>query len=313
METLFCYLLDSCTGPTKLVSIVADNFSFSEDKARFLKATLGIPFVKDSLMRDSPKVLIQFGPIQQDIESVLKARGFNILKFDDLTRNISKDVEEALNPENIDPKKQRPIVFINDMSRLELQNNTESQRFLVMMEKIKNLGHPKRPHLFALLYQNSPNSRSKLLRNMLYLSDATVEAKTGNTFDYFLKINHQTVFQRNTNLKKTLMPLKFENRYCTCKIGQNYWYSDLLCFFEIQYLQEGVNPEEYLKKLEQGQYKKLEDCNPELISSDGDNEDERESTLPYTLASDPERSRIFYYPDKDDDIDEDDPDNDLNF
>jgi hypothetical protein len=45
-----------------------------------------------------------------------------------------------------------------------------------------------------------------------------------------------------------------------------------------------------------------------------DEDDERNlnsATLPYIKAQNPEQSRIFYYPDKDDDVDEEDPDDDL--
>lgn len=213
----------------------------------------------------------------------------------------------------------RSIMFFNDFSKLELIDNSRSQRIklLALIEKLKR----SKGHFSVIFYQNSiPNYDSRLLRDLLYISDAAIRVRSCKA-GYFKSVRYQPVSQTYT---KTLIPAKVETEYYTCKIGKFYYSSDLLCFYD----RKKVSKNHDLTK-DSDNNSMTDDEDDELLDEDDNTtdsmssmmrdiaieqspeENETNSTLPYTQAQDPEKSRIFYYPDKDDDIDEDDPDNDL--
>lgn len=189
--------------------------------------------------------------------------------------------------------KERSIIFINDISRFEL-TSTEPKKLLALADKLKRTGG----HFVVLMYQNSnPESTTKFLSDIEYMSDAVIHTKPCKV-GYFMSSWFETVGQ-----KKTLIPPKIEHAYYTCNIGTNFWMKDLLCFYQKRKVCKGYNT--------QTDTFIIADGNSSSESSNEEEEVDAHQTLPHARAANPENSRIFFYPDKDDDLDEDDPDNDL--
>lgn len=292
-------------NPPKILTLVAENFSFLEDEARFLKATLAIPMVKNLPFDPSSVRLIQIGPIHHDIKNLVEKLKWSTSQFADSEENICDRIESILTATD-----KRCIVFVNDVSRLLLgsSNPNESRKLLTMTDKLKRT----KGHFMVMLYQNfKQKATNTLLRNLEYISDASFRISSAKS-GYYNKVWYQ-----NIPTTKTLIPAKIETNYFTCKIGKYYYSPDFLCFYERKNLSKNYDPDTESKyELENNEDSSdKEDHIESLMESTKalvkPSEEEKDATLPYTLAQNPEQSRIFYYPDKDDDIDEDDPDNDL--
>lgn len=312
MDQLFTSIIGKPTlNPPKIITIVAENFSLLEDQARFLKAILALPEVKQLPLRGDTAKLIQIGPLPIDIEEQVRKAKWTIDLFDNLETNksICDHIEESLL--NCTGRK---ILFLNDASRLELSSNDpkEAKKLVALVYRLKQ----DLKHSVIVLYQNStPNNTSRLLRDLQYISDGVSRVHSCKA-GYFSSIWYQ-----KDVLKAMLLPMKVETYYHTCKIGKFYWSQDLLCFHECKQVPKNYDLENdtYLDISEETDTNlqktdfSVDDLNDSMRSSrlDDFEDDGRDSTLPYTAAQDPQKSRIFYYPDKEDDIDEDDPDNDL--
>lgn len=314
MDQLLVELIGKPTlNSPKVITVVADNFSLLEDQARFLKATIAIPDVKELPLETIQKRLIQIGPIQNDIADQIRRCKWALNQYEDLEESICDRIGEDLQDVT-----KKSIVYINDITRLCLYGDHKENVSSKLLSLVENL---RKKHFVVLIYQNSfpPTTKSQILRNLEYISDSVVRIKSCKEV-YFKSIWWQTIPTRN----RTLIPSKIETRYYTCKIGKNYWSTDLLCFYEKKEVAKNYNPDDDLntsatptKQMQEDQSMKDSMSSVKLDDDDSDEENygsrKKDSSLPYTLARNPEQSRIFYYPDKDDDIDEDDPDNDLNF
>lgn len=293
-------------NPPKIITVIAEDFSFLEDEARFLKAALAIPMVKNLPFDPSSVKVVQIGSLHVEIKKLTEKLKWSLSQFEGSEGNVCDEIESALTA-----TEKRCIVFLNDVSRLLLgsSNPNEPRRLLAMSEKLKRT----KGHFMVMLYQNSePAGTSTLLRNLEYISDATIRVSSSKG-GYFHKVWYQTI-----PAIKTLIPPRVETIYFMCKIGKYYYSPEFLCFYERKNCSKNYYSDSASKY----------DSDNDEDSSDKDEEiedavattkafveppqEEKDSTLPYTLAQNPEQSRIFYYPDKDDDIDEDDPDNDLN-
>lgn len=292
--------------PPKIFTIIAENFSFLEDEARFLKATFAIPMVKN-LPFDSTSVrLIQIGPLRTDLESLLEKLKWSLSQYETNEGDICDEIESSLNS----PGK-RCIVFMNDVSRLVLGNNDQNvtRKLLTMVDKLKRT----QGHFIIMLYQNAqPNSTSTLIRDMEYISDAVIRVSSCKA-GYFSKAWYHSV-----PAIKTLLPTIVETHYFTSKVGKYYYSPDCLCFYERKNVSSNYDLDTDTNYEADKDEEDLSDQEELLVSrveqskiNDVALEEDPDSTLPFTRAQNPEQSRIFYYPDKDDDIDEDDPDNDL--
>lgn len=314
MDKLFEVLVGKGSQKPKIITIVAENFSLLEDQARFLKATLAIPEVKNLSLKGNHASLIQFGPLPLDIEEqVLKAR-WNIHRFNDIGGDICDQIEGTRQTH----LKSESIVFINDASRFELLSSdpSETKELLALIDKFKR----EFGHTMVILYQNSiPQSQSKFLRNLIHISDGVSRVQSCKA-GYFTSIWYQKDGPYGLSV---LLPMRVETYYHTCKIGKFYWSKELLCFYESKMVPKNYDlendtylnhPEESVNDDHEDKIDKLDDSlrRSRLDEFEDDALDnEKDLTLPHTAAQDPQKSRIFYYPDKEDDIDEDDPDNDL--
>lgn len=303
MDHLFLELVGKPQlNPPKIITIVADNFSFLEHQARFLKATMAIPDVKQ-LPPEGNFRLVQIGNMHQEIRDQVDGCQWTSYEYEDDEPNIcDKMAEDLLSLE------ERSMIFINDVSRLELSapDPDEPKKLLALADKLKRTGG----HFVVLLYQNSrPKSYSRFLSNIEHMSDAVVHAKHCKV-GYFMSMWFETIPQT-----KTLIPPKIEYSHYTCKIGTNYWNKDLLCFYDKKKVPKNYNPQTDTFIISEDTQEEKEDTQTSIAASDSSDEEgnreTRTTTLPYTRAANPENSRIFFYPDKEDDLDEDDPDNDL--
>lgn len=299
MDHLFQELVGKPTlNQPKIITVVADNFSFLEHQARFLKATIAIPILKQFPVDDNIR-LVQIGNIHQEICDYVDKLKWTLYQYDDNEENLCDKMAEDLLV-----LRERSIIFINDVSRLELTSraNDEPKKFLALVDKLKRVGG----HFVVMLYQNScPESSTRFLSNIEYMSDAVVHAKHCKV-GYFMSMWFETIPQA-----KTLIPPKIEQSFYTCKIGTNYWFKELLCFYDKKKVPKNYNPQTdtFILSDDTKDSDQQSEKSP-LGSSDEESTDESR-TLPYTRAANPENSRIFFYPDRDDDLDEDDPDNDL--
>lgn len=302
MDQIFQDLIGKPTlHAPKILTIVAENFSFLEDEARFLKATLAIPMVKNLPFAPYSVRLIQIGPLHYDLKNLSEKLKWSLSLYGDSEENICDKIEASLTAT------ERCIVFINDVSRLILGsgNPKEALKVLALADKLKRANG----HFLVMLWQNSkPNVTSQFLKNLEYISDSSIKVSSIKG-GYFFKAWYQTV-----PIMKTLIPAKVETSYFTCKIGKYYYAPEFLCFYERKNQSKIFHPDSETK-YEPVNDEESSDREEDLVESTKNivklSEEENNSTLPYTSAQNPEQSRIFYYPDKDDDIDEDDPDNDL--
>lgn len=324
MDFLFLELIGKpVSNPPKVITVVAENFSLLQDQARFLRALLAIPQVKELPFESQNKRLIQIGSLQRDVADQVNKSKWAINHYEDFDKSICDRIEK-----DTSDLTDKSLIFINDVSRLKLstlsnQVQSEFTNFILLIEKLR------KKHFIIIIYQNSiPQCHScNLLRNLEFLSDAAVRVRTFKSI-YLKTIWWQTIPTRS----HTLIPPKVEVHYYTCKIGRFYWSSDLLCFYERKEVTKNYDPETNVNQDttsssidskesdNQGDIKKRllnarleDDDSDEDKYRGGGDDDADDETLPYTQAKNPEQSRIFYYPDKEDDIDEDDPDNDLNF
>lgn len=312
MDYLFQELIGKPSlNPPKIITVIAENFSLLEDQARFLKATLAIPIVKQLPFNNISQRLIQIGPLQREIADQVRRDKWALNQYEDFEESICERIEADLSE-----LRNRSIIFVNDVSKIELAsfNPGETKKLLRLADKLRGMYG----HFVVLLYQGSePNSTTSFIRDMEFMSDAVARVKSCKA-GYFKNIWWQTIPQH-----KTLIPAKIETNYYTCKIGKNYYSSDLLCFYERRKVSKNYDLENDTclsdrdESDNEAKDKNDRDDLRDLLSATrldlvpDDDEDDVTNTLPYTQAQNPEQSRIFYYPDKDDDIDEDDPDNDL--
>lgn len=319
MDQLFMNLVGKLSlNPPKIISIVLDNFSYIEDQARFLKASLAIPQVKQLPITKKNRILLQIGTVHDEINKQLSKENWTIKQYQDLEepQSICDKIAQDLSSFN-----NRSLIFINDISRLELTSTNgyeEAKKFIDLAHQWK----VKRGHFTVILYQNShmtPNS--KLMRDLQTLSDAMVRVKTCKV-GYFKEIWWETV----PSMNKTMIPPRIETSYLTCKIGKFYWSYDLLCFYDKKTVPKNYNLDEDTCLRTMGDSDSSSNVSDNDLSKNEpqewmsgenfplfDSDEERDEVVrPYTSAQNPQKSQIFYYPDKDDDFDEDDPDNDLN-
>lgn len=296
-------------GLTKIVTIVAENFSFLDNQAKFLKAILAIPFAKQSPLIDVPKHLIQIGPSHSEVEGLLNQDDHWI---------INKYQEDGKDDTSLCDRidshyraggviKGKSLIFINDASTFltwSHNNVSEQRKFLRMIDTWKR----SQNHLIVVLFQQScPVSNQIFLRDLEFISDACVRNRA---FDSCYK---QSIWHQPIMTQKTMLPSKVETNYYTFKIGRSF-HSPEWCFTECVRVAKNYDPDlddmgQSGQETEQG----ITDKNLETLTLDEDESDDdtTTSTLPYIRAQNPEQSCIFYYQDKDEDIDEEDPDNDL--
>lgn len=293
-------------GPARIITIVADHFSLLEDHAVFLKATYAINSDRQLPVDEVPKHIIQFGPIHRHIvEQIGREKNWFVHEYKEdisleICDKIEKDVEKACNS-NASP---RSIIYINELSCFKIVSH-ESGKRVVDKGFLKLLHHWKHSrNFFVVIFYENWDDSSKLLRDLRYLSDAFVMTKLAKEL-YF-----QQIWYQPTPTHRTLMPPKVRTSYYTCKIGKSNQSHDLLAFVDHKQVPKNYDPSNVdipdLEKRESGGID-LEILKP----SDEDTPIDRTTTLPYVEAQNPEKSRIFYYPDKEDDFDEDDPDCDL--
>lgn len=335
MDQLFLDLIGKPKLNTpRLISIIVENFSLVEDQARFLKATLAIPQVKKLPFSDGNKRLVQIGNLPSIVRNQLENENWTIHEYD---RPPNDDIIDAMT-QDLSAIQNRSIIFINDLSRIELLSKNpllDLHKLLLLVNSLKcNEGH-----FVVLLYQsvackNTPECR-RLVRDLEYLSDGVVKVKTCLA-GYFKHIWYQPVVQTHS----TLLPSKTETSYYTCKIGQDFWSPNLLCFYDKKKIPKNYNlnddsyiqadgsdngsddedsgnkilkPGEGSNKTKRNLESQMDTPRTDLSDEDDDVGGKFSTTVrPYMTAQNPERSQIFYYPDKDDDFDEDDPDSDLN-
>lgn len=304
MDQIFLNLIGKLKRNNPIIAtIVAENFSLLEDEALFLRTVLAIPEVHKFPFNGQYKTLVQIGGIHSKVEEQLEITRWRILKYHTLGQDsVCDEIEKDLHG-----LQEKSLIFINDVSRVELSDcqGTESRKLMTLAHTLKNI----EDHFVIMLYQNtSPSSKNRFLRDLEYISDAVFRVSTCKV-GYF-----NSVWYKSVDQAKTLIPPSTETHYSTCKIGKSYWSSDLFCFHEDKKV-----PKDYdLNSMAHSSEDK--DASLESDKSDPEDEDphnrtedyDREATLPYRRAQNPEETRIFYYPDKEDDIDEDDPDNDLN-
>lgn len=300
-------------NPPKVLTVTAENFSFVEDQARFMKATIAIPNVKKlPFDADGDKIFIQIGPMHSEVKAQLLKANWTIKQFDG-------NFDLAAVKDSLASHKSRCLVYFNDVSKVILLSSDRGKRFLKLVDEWKRC----HGHFVLLFFQNTLSQTDETFIKLECISDAFI--RTRALKDGYLKAMWwQTVPER-----RTLIDSMIETMYCTCKIGKFYWSSDLLCFYERQKVAKNYDPDKDTclpgndsSKSDSDDEDTKDDANAldnELSRRMGesgllneDNDFSLASNLPYTRAQNPERSRIFYYPDKDDDIDEDDPDNDLN-
>lgn len=306
----------------KMITIVAENFSLMEDEARFVKALLAIPDLKKLTSCGAGERLIQFGSLHDEVLKQMEEEKWAVNHIDDFDESITSRIESDL----AEDVKGREILFFNDVSHLEAtcKDPEEPRRLLMLCDRyMRKLGH-----FIVMIYQNPlENAKSELLRDLEFLSHGFAHVKLCKDL-YFMKLWHQQVPEPKT---KTHMQSKVETRHYTCRIGKSYWSPDLPCFhdlkevacdFDIQdptKLALGEVPVES-RYFGPGGSKEKESSawSYEKYQDDDDDEADREaaklSTMPHLRAQNPEKTRIFYYPDKQDDMDDEDedPDADLN-
>lgn len=311
MDQLVCDLIGKpYLKSGTIITIVAENFSLIQDQSRFLKAVLDIPSVKNIPLDEVCKRILQIGQAQAEIEKYVK-KGYVLNTYNEhFYPSLSDKIDQDLM--QID----RSLIFLNDAARFELlyNNPKEIRKFLRLVDKWKRV----KSHFVIILYQNPhPDFQTLLLRNLEHMSDAVVRNRIHKTC-YF-----QSMWHPQISGKDTLIPNKIETNYYTCKIGKHYWQEDVLCFYERSRVDKNHNPDFVVDKGHSGsinvedEYEEGPSSGLKKLTIDNDDDEEQvddnSTTLPYTRAQNPEQSRIFYYPDKEDDIDEDDPDNDLGF
>lgn len=325
MDQLFLELIGKPKPKSpKIITVVAENFSFVEDQARFLKTTLAIPLVKQLPLESNSVRLIQLGPAHCEIQKIIdKAKGCTDEYDSSLSCGEICALIEQKYVKNVDPRK-RYLLFFNTVSLLYLTERTNKSRIVRLVDDLKRVGG----HFVVALYQNNGDlsslKQNLFLRDLAYISDAYVSTKLCRSFYY------QMIWQQTIPEHHTLLPGRVDTNYCTCKIGKFYYSPDLLCFYERKKVScsfdpdieesklatdgsrdtdEEVEDEDALRNLS------LERDPPGTSASAREATIDASSTLPYTRAQDPEKSRIFYYPERDEDAgylqDDEDPDDDL--
>lgn len=301
------------------ITVIADNFSLLEDEALFLKAAYAIPDVKKLPFSAGSKVAIQIGRHHRKLAE-------QFTKFNWLTKEYHSDPSSSICEriqKDLTNLNKRSIIYISEVSSLEFEQEPyETSELLSLVHRLKIT----KGHFFVLIYQNSwPSSPNKFLDHLQYMSDAVVRVSSCKV-GYFKSIWWQTIPQT-----RTLLAPKVETLYCTCRIGKFFWSSDLYCFYQQRKVPKhhDLNSDSHLNDsdidsptVERTNFRLDYDDDNEEKQHDKEDQQmntedprsagrSRDSTLPYMKAQNPEQTRIFYYPDKEDDIDEDDPDNDL--
>lgn len=312
-------LVSDIVGKLKLnkpatITVVADNFSLLQDEALFLKATYAIPDIKKLPFATNCKLAIQLGNIHCKLAEQLERSKWLVREYHP---SWDKSICDRLE-EDLASLQERSIIFISEVSRLQFEEHPgETKKLLSLVQKLKI----SRGHFFVLVYQNSKSTfSSEFLSHLQFMSDSVVRVSTCKN-GYFM-----SSWWHTTPLTRTLLSPRVETSYFTCKIGKFYWSSDLFCFHDRRKVSKNFDLNTALQtnddtpndSLVERMTAKLEDGDDDIESDQrlgveiSRSQDElKEVTLPYAKAQDPEQSRIFYYPDKEDDIDEDDPDSDL--
>lgn len=315
-------------NPPKLITVVADNFLFIEDHARFLRTTFAAPSVKNlptALSNDN--ILIQIGPLHNDIKNQVLANDWKLFNFEDFDPNqgICDRIAQALLP-----IERRSLIFINDISRIELSSEngySEAKRLIALAENLRRT----KQHFIVFLYQNCNSTKGgKMLLALEHVSHGVARAKLSCS-KYLL---HLWRFTKHDNHIETLLPPPVLTSYLLCKVGHFYWSHNLMCFYE----KRTISKDHYLSG--DADYKdpnapsvELDDVARELFSKPGQSKagdaearkvvqsrrseeevtkSEMNATTSGTSVLGTDESRIFYYQDRHDDVDEDDPDDDLN-
>lgn len=306
MDQIFLELIGKPQlNPGKIITVVAENFRFLEEQAKFLKATLAIPAVKQLPLDSITKYFIQIGPAHSIIKDQLYKDNWTLNHYEQISESIISRMRDDISTTR------RSIIFINDTSKLNLLSGSRipKQDYLRLISDWKRLHN----NFVVILHQNSePPSSDKFLADVEYLSDAVIRTTT------YKSCYLQAIWYQTLPSPRTLIPPRVETSYVTCKIGKSYWSSDLLCFFDRKEVPKDYDPDNDTQLISNDENEaseesgKQNDLRDPLGKADLESQDfDVSSTLPYTRAQDPEQSRIFYYPDKEDDLDEDDPDNDL--
>lgn len=320
MDQLFVELIDSqLRNPAQIITIVAENFPLHQDRAKFLRTVLAIPTVKALPLGDGVKRLIQLGLLHSEVGSQLAKDEHWIIdtypvnggERSSLCDTIASDLAENQAERSL---KARSLIFFNDASRFLFSsgddNFVEQRKFLKMIVSWKKTGNN---FVVVLVQQTQPNFDSTFLRNLEYISDACVRVQA------YKSCHMHSIWYQPLPTQRLLLPPMMVTHHWTCKIGKCQQDPELLCFTDCVRVAKNYDPDNRdSTQIVQNQggesNEELHDETLERLVLDDEEEPVRESaasTLPYIRAQNPEHSRIFYYPDKDDDIDEDDPDNDL--
>lgn len=325
MDQLFVNLIGKpkLNPSGRIITLTAENFSVLEDQAKFLKATVAIPTEKQLPLNDVKKQLLQFGPLHSDIRCQLEKTNWTITQCDKILDNVGESGESFCKQLDEELSHNRSLIFVNDASRVQLSLG-DTKRWKKFLRLLYKWRHSDR-HFVVVLYQQSQpvcTSSTAYLRDLEYISDGYLTTRS------FKSCYLQSMWFRPIDRTiKTLIPPKVETHYYTCKIGKSYWSADLLCFYDRNRVPKGHDPDLNLdatkgsvtspsEQSSNARNGSQEDAIGSALQKVGLDDEEDQSDLntvplPYIKAQNPEQSRIFYYPDKNDDVDEDDPDDDL--
>lgn len=290
MDKLFQDLvgIDSDKKNAAIVTITVHDFSLIENHARFLQAVLAIPIIKSSHFSRFKRRIIHFGQVHEQVSSLIKRGEYESTRFEDIDESICDKLDSVL----LNQQTPRSILFLNDLSGLELNDLNEDacKRILSLIYRLKF----EAKHFVVLLCQQQGNNR--LFRDLKYLSDGVVDVRA------YRDGYHKVIRSRPSQSR--FIPYRPETKYYLSKIGKDY-FSDYLCFQDRKEVHMKFNPQtdapetDYAAEDEESY---APTSRPVL---------KKDETLPHFKAQDPSESRIFYYPDKNDDVDEEDPDDDL--
>lgn len=270
-------------NPPKLITIVAKDFTFIDQQAILLKAILALP--EEKKLPLAKLSFVQVGQIHSKIEELCKTLKYQVYS------NSNLDFFQAT-LQNCD---QQSLVVINELSQYGLSPKSTARSALESIDFARSQGK-----FIIALHETQTGAANSFLRDLMYISDSVIEVTTTKT-GYFQKMWWQPMPEH-----KTLLPTKVQTLYYTCSIGKSFWNPKLLCFHDKIKVNSDYDPNAPVQPVASNVEYYSDDDEPSKVIDDISVADK-----PYLRAQNPEQSRIFYYPDKDDDIDEDDPDDDL--
>lgn len=274
MEKLFNNLIDNTcqSKKSKIITLIAENFILINDRARFLRSILSISSITNSTETTSV-YFIQVGHMHKDVALLTSKLNFNVLTYHPTINNeLCDSIWSDL--DSISPKS---LIFVNSISTLALSNNVTPQDISSICYKLKFYKN----HTVIPIYQGP---RAKIqdccLTKLLPISDTIISVSSCDATSYTCKVCIQS------NDSKTLIPEKQVNIEFDCKIENLQFVSTT---------------------------RSVESLSAEMIeiSTKASGDDDEKSTLPFINVQNSDDTQIFYYPNKDDDLDEDDPDDDL--